>query len=246
MPELMSLIRQYAGDDVSFYYHIPYGHAKGDVFGYSDWCKIIETTRQMTVEMGVDKLIPTGTAIQKARNTTLSGAYNLTRDDWHLNAGVGRYIAACTWYEALLAPYFGVSVNGADWTMPEKLSSETGISDNGNFEAVTDENKAMCQSCAVQAIENPYTDDFCYTDITTTTDTDNSIIVYPNPTSNILHIKAECFKQVCIYDINGSLLLQTTEKVLNVQNFPTGIYFYKIELENSSSSSSFFGKLIKH
>ena len=165
LPELISLIRQYAGDDVCFYYHIPYGHAEGDVFGYSDWCKIIETTRQMTVEMGVDKLIPTGTAIQKARNTTLSGAYNLTRDDWHLNAGVGRYIAACTWYEALLAPYFGVSVNGADWTMPEKLSSETGISDNGNFEAVTDENKAMCQSCAVQAIAEPYGDAFSYDEL---------------------------------------------------------------------------------
>lgn len=54
--------------------------------------------------------IPTGTAIQNARTTSLVAQAigegepvnrELTRDGYHLNYVVGRYIAACTWLEAL-------------------------------------------------------------------------------------------------------------------------------------------------
>lgn len=44
-------------------------------------------------------LIPSGTAIQNAR-TSLIGD-NLNRDGYHLDKKIGRYIAACTWFEAL-------------------------------------------------------------------------------------------------------------------------------------------------
>ena len=42
---------------------------------------------------------PSGTAIQNARATALGD--NLTRDSYHLDYGIGRYIAACTWLEAV-------------------------------------------------------------------------------------------------------------------------------------------------
>ncbi len=53
--------------------------------------------------------IPSGTAIQNARTTLLarnntdkqSVNRELTRDGYHLNYTIGRYIAACTWFEVL-------------------------------------------------------------------------------------------------------------------------------------------------
>lgn len=45
-------------------------------------------------------MIPVGRAIQIARQT--SGNYDLTRDGYHLDKLVGRYIAACTWFETLM------------------------------------------------------------------------------------------------------------------------------------------------
>ena len=53
--------------------------------------------------------IPSGTAIQNARTTMLAKSRpkeknvnrDLTRDGYHLNYVVGRYIVACTWFEVL-------------------------------------------------------------------------------------------------------------------------------------------------
>lgn len=47
----------------------------------------------------IDLLIPCGTAIQNARTSFLGD--NLTRDGYHLDKQIGRFIAACTWYESL-------------------------------------------------------------------------------------------------------------------------------------------------
>lgn len=62
-------------------------------------------------------IIPSGTAIQNARR--LSGNADLTRDGYHLDRIIGRYIAACTWFEAI----FGESVIGNPYH-PEGLSPE--------------------------------------------------------------------------------------------------------------------------
>ena len=45
------------------------------------------------------KIIPSGTAIQNARTSTLGN--DLTRDGFHLNLTIGRYIVAGAWYEGL-------------------------------------------------------------------------------------------------------------------------------------------------
>jgi len=72
--------------------------------------------------------------------------------------------------------------------------------------------------------------------------TDNSIVVYPNPTSDFVNIKFE--KSVSensiveLVDINGkSLLLQEiksnkTETVINLSNYPESIYFIKISTQS--------------
>lgn len=64
----------------------------------------------------IDLLIPSGTAIQNARNTFLGD--DLTRDGYHLDLRIGRFIAACTWFESL----FGEQAPVADYR-PEGVSA---------------------------------------------------------------------------------------------------------------------------
>lgn len=69
--------------------------------------------------------VPSGTAIQNARTTVLANSTTndkavnreLTRDGYHLNYVLGRYIVACTWYETLT----GKSAVGLKWR-PKGLS----------------------------------------------------------------------------------------------------------------------------
>lgn len=72
--------------------------------------------------------IPSGTAIQNARTSSLVGSRvgegqpvnrELTRDGYHLNYTLGRYIAACTWLEALT----GVNPEGLNYR-PKGVTQE--------------------------------------------------------------------------------------------------------------------------
>lgn len=69
--------------------------------------EIRATAKQMLKENDCfDYLIPTGTAIQMLRNTPINNTpKDLTRDGFHLGYGVGRYAAACVWYETLIKPF---------------------------------------------------------------------------------------------------------------------------------------------
>ena len=60
---------------------------------------IISAVYQEAPKVGIKLIIPSGTAIQNAR--TVLGD-DLTRDGFHLSRPLGRYIAACTWLEAVL------------------------------------------------------------------------------------------------------------------------------------------------
>lgn len=64
---------------------------------------IVANYRQAMIDSNIEILIPTGTAIQNAReNEYLSEVgYELTRDGAHLDEPVGRYIAAMTVFETL-------------------------------------------------------------------------------------------------------------------------------------------------
>lgn len=69
---------------------------------------IAGTYLQALQAMNFDILIPSGTAIQNARSISQLRAVgtDLTRDGYHLNEGIGRYIAALTVFETLLAPHY--------------------------------------------------------------------------------------------------------------------------------------------
>ena len=63
----------------------------------------------------ITRVIPTGTAIQNARSSSLGDT--LCRDGYHLNLTYGRYTAACTWFET----FFGEPSTGIAYR-PEGVS----------------------------------------------------------------------------------------------------------------------------
>lgn len=101
----------------------------------------IACCQKMSQRYGIDVIIPTGTAIQLARGTSLNDEAYMTRDHWHLHQGMACYIASCTWFETLLRPVFGVSVVGND-ARPQ-----------GDY---SDEDVLLGQRCAERAVLSPF------------------------------------------------------------------------------------------
>lgn len=79
-------------------------------------------------------VIPSGTAIQNARTSFIGD--HLNRDGYHLDVKVGRYIAACTWFERI----FKHNVVGNPYA-PEGLDEAR---------------KAVVQKAAHAAVKHPY------------------------------------------------------------------------------------------
>ena len=71
----------------------------------------------------------------------------------------------------------------------------------------------------------------------------NNFAIYPNPTSNILHIKIQSgFKSAEIYNIQGKKIMEGIHKSIDVSNLSSGIYLIKIENESGSQSTKRFIK----
>lgn len=111
------------------------------------WAAYIAATKKLVKDTGITFVIPSGTAVMNARETSLNDqdAKELTRDGYHMSYGVGRYVAACTFYEKILAPISGKSVLGNPFRVKKKTLS---VED--------DKTAALLQRCAVKAVENPY------------------------------------------------------------------------------------------
>ena len=111
---------------------------------------IVDCVRRASVDFDLPVVIPSGEAIQIARDTRLNNqnevpmtnkVYQLTRDGYHLSRQFGRYIAACTWFEALIKPTVGKSVLGNGYLMCDTEYS------------ITPKDALLCQKCAAQAVE---------------------------------------------------------------------------------------------
>lgn len=115
---------------------------------------ICEAVKEQIKENGIDIIIPIGTALENARSTSLQTPHALTRDGTHLCFGAGRYIAACTWYESLIAPVFGETIlyNTATHVVTQKEK------DSSKYETVdvNKTNSLLCQLCAIYAIKQPF------------------------------------------------------------------------------------------
>ena len=79
-------------------------------------------------------VIPSGTAIQNARTSFIGD--HLNRDGYHLDVKIGRYTAACTWFERI----FKHNVVGNPYA-PEGLDEAR---------------KAVAQKAAHASVKHPY------------------------------------------------------------------------------------------
>ena len=116
------------------------------------WREIAMIANQKCHDVGISTIIPSGTAIQNARTTSLGQDSNaLTRDGLHLTLGVGRYIAAMSWYESIFRPIYGKSIIGVP------VSKAIKDCDRGKegFQEITDENYLICQQCVKEAVSDP-------------------------------------------------------------------------------------------
>ncbi len=95
---------------------------------------IVKTSQTVMKNYKFPIIIPSGTAIQNARNSSMGDVFN--RDGYHLQKTYGRYTAACTWFEAIS----GRSVVGNSY-YPAKISKETAD---------------ICQKAAHNACKHPY------------------------------------------------------------------------------------------
>lgn len=158
LKNLRSFIRQdcanqkvcIAWQSVWSYYKDYTDNPKG-IIGWSDLCSV---TKEQINKDGVDIIIPTGTAIQNARGSSLNTAHDITRDGHHLAFGIGRYIAACTWFQTLFSPIFNVNIVGNSSTH----TATQGEKDLSTYEwaDVTNDNKLLCQKAAFMATMDMY------------------------------------------------------------------------------------------
>lgn len=111
-------------------------HAAFPLYGKNQmtmYSAIVDAYNKAKSLVPISLVVPSGTAIQDARTSVVGD--NFTRDGYHLSIPMGRYVAACTWFESL----FGKSVVGNTYG-PSELS---------DFE------KSICQNAAHLAVQKP-------------------------------------------------------------------------------------------
>lgn len=145
LPELLDYVKARSRNpDVKFVYHQTWAYsAHSPHAGFANYEKsqekmyqaIVNVSKEVVKMDGIDRVIPAGTAIQNARTSFIGD--NFDRDGYHLRMPLGRYVAACTWFEKL----FGIPVTG--------MKYKPG--------GVSEKEKSVAQSAAHFAVENPYT-----------------------------------------------------------------------------------------
>ncbi|WP_211229739.1 DUF4886 domain-containing protein [Olivibacter sitiensis] len=126
LPQVYDYVTSHVHHDVQFVLHQTWAYAKNSTHeGFANYGKdqqkmyeaIVNAVDSAKNLVHIDLVVPVGTAIQNARTSSIGD--NFTRDGYHLDLGIGRYTASCTWYEML----FGKSVIGNPYK-PEALSDK--------------------------------------------------------------------------------------------------------------------------
>lgn len=128
LPQVLNYVRSHSSSKVKILWHSTWAYAATS--NHADFPKY--NSDQMTMfnaitEVGktvmadktyaFDLLIPSGTAIQNGRTSSLGDRFN--RDGYHLETTYGRYTAACTWFEAIS----GKNVEENSWA-PSSVDAE--------------------------------------------------------------------------------------------------------------------------
>lgn len=159
IPRLLEIIvREVSNPALAVYWHQTWAysvnstHSSFPLYGNDQkrmYEGIVDCVSRASEEFSLP-VIPSGTAVQIARGTALnnvgrvpedSKVYDLTRDGYHLGRQFGRYIAACTWFETLICPVFGISVRNNGCTL---LDTEFSL---------CRKDAELCRKCAVKAVK---------------------------------------------------------------------------------------------
>lgn len=115
--------------------------------------------KQICKNYDIDFVVPIGAAIENLRASSLNTTSNgFSEDNHHLAAGLGKYVAAATYFQALFSPRYDVSVDDTTYNIVE-INSEvigTHTSYSDNFIAVTPSNAAKALLCADLAVKFPW------------------------------------------------------------------------------------------
>lgn len=108
---------------------------------------IAESYKQALRETEADIIIPCGTAIQNARTNKylITEGNELTSDGYHLEKGMGRYIAGLTLFEALIVKDKGLDINIYD--------DVTFVPDTKN---TADNLAPLAKKSVIEAVNTPY------------------------------------------------------------------------------------------
>lgn len=108
LPELVNYIKERVGNETVLMMHQTWAYATdSNHTGFQNYDRnqmkmyisIVDAVKKAAELVGIKKIIPSGTAIQNARTSFIGD--NMDKDGYHLNLTIGRYTAACTWFEAL-------------------------------------------------------------------------------------------------------------------------------------------------
>ena len=143
LPELLAFLRAHLPATTKIVFHQTWAYAATSkhrhfVHYNNDqqrmYRAIVKASRRAVRQYKFHAVIPSGTAIQNARGTSLGS--DLTRDGYHLDKVVGRYIAACVWFETL----FGRTVVGNTYA-PQAMNAHE---------------RSLAQVAAHAACQKPY------------------------------------------------------------------------------------------
>ena len=144
LPALVKYVKSIAWDGAKIAFNMawvgePY-KVHSEIMSYNGdmplmYKNLTRITRDLVSKVeGIDVVSPTGTAVQNAR--AICPDRDFTRDGFHLSKGIGRYMAALTFFKALT----GAPISHSTWTP----------------EGVGDEDRLLAIRCAERAIDNPY------------------------------------------------------------------------------------------
>ena len=109
LPLLLDYVKQRATNpDVKYILHQTWAYAQNSTHkGFANYnndqitmhSAIVDAVWRAKDLVSIDIVVPAGTAIQNARTSVIGD--NLCRDGYHLDVNIGRYTAACTWFETI-------------------------------------------------------------------------------------------------------------------------------------------------
>jgi uncharacterized delta-60 repeat protein len=126
----------------------------------------------------------------------------------------------------------GTGFNNAVWTIQQQADGKILV--GGNFTTYNDDNSSAFL-IGLHSEQSLSSNSF---------NLDKTVVVYPNPVKDILHLQLNNFstlQSVKIYDLQGKIVLQDTKDNLNLSNLSNGLYLIKV----ITSDGEFTKKFIK-